>query len=156
MGACVREVGFSRYIVRRVLNEEGIQLSGPGRPLAKPSCGTRAAYNRHLRNGEPVDDACRQANTRERRQKLEEDPTKRIPSIAYQRTLGELGRRHSEELAEYYAEELALEGESTPKTRSAARARTLGRIARKYPDERDCLRAAYVAQIRAERDLPTV
>ncbi|GHA28915.1 hypothetical protein GCM10010372_31000 [Streptomyces tauricus] len=26
-------------------------------------CGTRAAYQRHVRNGEPIDDACRGANT---------------------------------------------------------------------------------------------
>jgi len=32
-----------------------------GRP--KAPCGTDAAYRRHLRNGEPVDDACRQAHT---------------------------------------------------------------------------------------------
>lgn len=31
-----------------------------GRPLAP--CGTRAAYERHLRRKEPVDDACREAN----------------------------------------------------------------------------------------------
>lgn len=32
-----------------------------GRPLAP--CGTEAAYNRHCRNGEPIDDACRRAHT---------------------------------------------------------------------------------------------
>ncbi|MFJ2005665.1 WhiB family transcriptional regulator [Streptomyces chartreusis] len=34
------------------------------RPLPAP-CGTRAAYQRHLRRGEPVDEACRAANARE-------------------------------------------------------------------------------------------
>jgi hypothetical protein len=33
---------------------------GPGRPLAP--CGTRSAYQRHLRNNEPVDQQCREAN----------------------------------------------------------------------------------------------
>ncbi|RSM85092.1 hypothetical protein DMH25_45045, partial [Streptomyces sp. WAC 01325] len=33
-------------------------------PLPAP-CGTRAAYQRHLRRGEPVDEACRAANARE-------------------------------------------------------------------------------------------
>lgn len=33
---------------------------GPGRPLAP--CGTRSAYQRHLRNREPVDEKCREAN----------------------------------------------------------------------------------------------
>lgn len=32
-----------------------------GRPLAP--CGTLAAYQRHMRKHEPIDDACRQANT---------------------------------------------------------------------------------------------
>lgn len=37
----------------------------PGtRPLAP--CGTPAAYDRHLRNQEPIDDACRDANNRRR------------------------------------------------------------------------------------------
>ncbi|MEU0332183.1 WhiB family transcriptional regulator [Streptomyces sp. NPDC006193] len=35
---------------------------GSGRPPAP--CGTRSAYNRHLRKGEPVDAACRAANNR--------------------------------------------------------------------------------------------
>ncbi|WP_405997964.1 WhiB family transcriptional regulator [Streptomyces sp. NBC_00829] len=34
----------------------------PARELAP--CGTRAAYQRHLRRREPVDDACRAANSR--------------------------------------------------------------------------------------------
>jgi len=33
-----------------------------GRPLAP--CGTRAAYHRHVRNKEPIDPACRDANSR--------------------------------------------------------------------------------------------
>jgi hypothetical protein len=33
---------------------------GPGRPLAE--CGTKSAYERHRRNGEPIDQACRDAN----------------------------------------------------------------------------------------------
>ncbi|MFI0530274.1 WhiB family transcriptional regulator [Streptomyces scabiei] len=32
---------------------------GPGRPLAP--CGTRSAYERHRRKGEPIDQACRDA-----------------------------------------------------------------------------------------------
>ncbi|MFD8049999.1 WhiB family transcriptional regulator [Streptomyces chartreusis] len=36
----------------------------PRPPLPAP-CGTRAAYQRHLRRGEPVDEACRAANARE-------------------------------------------------------------------------------------------
>lgn len=33
-----------------------------GRPLA--ACGSRSAYQRHVRKGEPIDDACRAANTK--------------------------------------------------------------------------------------------
>lgn len=33
-----------------------------GRPLAP--CGTEAAYNRHTRKGEPIDEACRRAHSR--------------------------------------------------------------------------------------------
>lgn len=43
---------------RKILRARGaIQQSGPGRPLAP--CGTKAAYERHVRYGEPIDDACR-------------------------------------------------------------------------------------------------
>jgi hypothetical protein len=34
----------------------------PSRPKLAP-CGTRSAYQRHIKKGEPVDDACRKANT---------------------------------------------------------------------------------------------
>lgn len=34
-----------------------------GHPELKP-CGTRAAYRRHLRRGDPIDEACRQAEVR--------------------------------------------------------------------------------------------
>jgi hypothetical protein len=37
---------------------------GQGRPPGRPvtaACGTAAAYKRHLRRGEPVDQACREA-----------------------------------------------------------------------------------------------
>ncbi|MDX3066918.1 WhiB family transcriptional regulator [Streptomyces sp. ND04-05B] len=35
--------------------------SGSGRPIAE--CGTKSAYERHRRNKEPIDQACRDANT---------------------------------------------------------------------------------------------
>jgi hypothetical protein len=37
-----------------------------GKPLAP--CGTQGAYDRHLRRGEPVDDACRKAHADRRRE----------------------------------------------------------------------------------------
>lgn len=36
-------------------------------PRPVPECGTTAAYERHIRNGEPIDDACRAAHTEYRR-----------------------------------------------------------------------------------------
>jgi hypothetical protein len=51
------------------------------RPLA--DCGTESAYDRHVRRGEPIDDACRAAHTRasaERRERAKEAPKKREPA----------------------------------------------------------------------------
>lgn len=45
---------------RRMLRQRGdLAQSGPGRPLAP--CGTRKAYDRHKRRGEPIDSACKAA-----------------------------------------------------------------------------------------------
>ena len=46
------------------------------KPLVLAPCGTPAAYRRHLRNSEPIDDACRQAwneQARVRRAKTKAD-----------------------------------------------------------------------------------
>lgn len=44
--------------------EQPKQLLPPPRTGRKPAqCGTRSAYQRHVRNGEPIDPACRAANT---------------------------------------------------------------------------------------------
>ncbi|MBQ0827659.1 WhiB family transcriptional regulator [Streptomyces tagetis] len=49
--------------------EEPRRQTKPRGPGHKPSpCGTRAAYQRHLSKGEPVDDACRAANALAKRQ----------------------------------------------------------------------------------------
>jgi hypothetical protein len=32
-------------------------------PRRRAECGTRSGYQRHVKRGEPIDDACRQANT---------------------------------------------------------------------------------------------
>jgi hypothetical protein len=39
----------------------GAVTGARGRPVSQP-CGTRAAYRRHLKNGEKPDEACRAAN----------------------------------------------------------------------------------------------
>lgn len=43
-----------RALLRR--NGAAPKPRGPGRPAAP--CGTRKAWERHIRNGEPIDDAC--------------------------------------------------------------------------------------------------
>lgn len=45
---------------------KGARTGQPGRPASAP-CGTVAAYKRHKRKGEPIDDACRQAWNAEQR-----------------------------------------------------------------------------------------
>lgn len=41
-------------------------------PKPPAPCGTKSAYERHLRNDEPVDDACRRANTVSKRRQRDE------------------------------------------------------------------------------------
>ena len=41
-------------------------------PKPPAPCGTKAAYERHLRKKEPVDDACRRANTVSKRQQRDD------------------------------------------------------------------------------------
>ncbi|MGW3019934.1 WhiB family transcriptional regulator [Streptomyces longwoodensis] len=52
------------------------------RTAAPAPCGTRAAYQRHLRKGEPVDDACRTANARGAGHYRRTGSTRRAPSGA--------------------------------------------------------------------------
>ncbi|MFG3090642.1 WhiB family transcriptional regulator [Streptomyces antibioticus] len=40
----------------------------PGAGRAKAPCGTKSAYERHRRLGEPIDQACREANARANRE----------------------------------------------------------------------------------------
>jgi len=46
-------------------------MRGPGRPEAP--CGTQAAYDRHIRRHELVDDACREAHAEKRRKQRARD-----------------------------------------------------------------------------------
>ncbi|MGW2692403.1 WhiB family transcriptional regulator [Streptomyces sp. NPDC001296] len=50
--------GMTERQRQAVLRRKGMT----GRPPAK--CGTRSAYQRHVKNKEPIDDACRAANTK--------------------------------------------------------------------------------------------
>ena len=60
----------------------------------KPSpCGTKAAYERHLRHKEPVDDACRLANTKAQRKTRAEarKPDEPLPSVSVPEESSRLG-----------------------------------------------------------------
>jgi hypothetical protein len=78
------------------------------RPLAP--CGTRAAYDRHFRRGEPVDEACRLA-AREYYRKNYANPAVRQKrcedSNAYGRALARLRDEHPDRFLQIYAEEKA-------------------------------------------------
>lgn len=46
----------------------GARTGKPGRPVVA-ECGTVSAYKRHVRRGEPIDDACRAAWNLEQRER---------------------------------------------------------------------------------------
>lgn len=46
---------------------QGQRVGGPRGPEPSAPCGTVSAYKRHKRNGEPVDQACREAYNAEQR-----------------------------------------------------------------------------------------
>lgn len=59
--------GLDRDEIRRIRRR---QRRGKGRPEPLP-CGTPAAYRRHMRHGERIDDACRNANRLEKAKQAE-------------------------------------------------------------------------------------
>lgn len=61
----------------QLIHDLGLREPRQPRPLAP--CGTPAAYTRHVKRGEPIDDACRQANTEAKRVKGTPTPSKRKP-----------------------------------------------------------------------------
>lgn len=58
--AVAAELGINKSTVSVYRQRLGIPSPYHTTP---PECGTRSAYMRHQRLGEPIDDACRQANT---------------------------------------------------------------------------------------------
>lgn len=65
-----------------------------GKPLSP--CGTPAAYDRHIRRGEPVDDACREAHNADNRAKRERTRAKG-PVVCGTRRGYQKHRRNGEE-----------------------------------------------------------
>lgn len=57
----------------------GIGLNDPHRGQTIAPCGTQSAYTRHVKRGEPIDDACRRANTEAKRTKGTPTPSRRQP-----------------------------------------------------------------------------
>jgi WhiB family redox-sensing transcriptional regulator len=47
-----------------------------------PGCGTTGAYDRHIKQGEPVDDACRAANTQRQRETRARAKAKKAAALA--------------------------------------------------------------------------
>ena len=89
--AIARHLGYTFQQIRYARRKWGV---APGRPKAgrphqhrlpgvevKP-CGTDAAYRRHLRLGEPVDEACRQAEVRRGAAQREKQRAKRLAEKA--------------------------------------------------------------------------
>ena len=69
--------------------------AGPDYPAP---CGTKAAYERHLRRKEPVDDACRLANTQAQRDtraaaRKPDVPPESVPAPELLSRLGDLERQ---------------------------------------------------------------
>ncbi|MCF2531721.1 hypothetical protein [Yinghuangia soli] len=60
-------VGATERVVQRWRREAGLVPQARGEP---PPCGTRSAYQRHLRRGETPDHACREANNAAHRRLL--------------------------------------------------------------------------------------
>ncbi|MFE9448359.1 hypothetical protein [Streptomyces sp. NPDC006739] len=58
---------------------KAIGLKDPRRGQAIAPCGTQSAYTRHVRNGEPIDEPCRRANTEAKRTKGTPTPSRRQP-----------------------------------------------------------------------------
>jgi hypothetical protein len=56
---------FGIYQSRRPSSQTETKPRGPGR--SKSGCGTAAAYERHCRFGEPIDDSCRAAHNEKSR-----------------------------------------------------------------------------------------
>jgi hypothetical protein len=75
-------------------------------------CGTHAAYTRHLRRKEPVDEACRAARTEYQRNRRQQNPEKYALDRAYtnaqSRAAWRLAARYRDEFRVLVAEELEL------------------------------------------------
>lgn len=61
----------------QLIKNIGLKDPHRGQPIAP--CGTQSAYTRHVKNGEPIDEACRQANTEAKRTKGTPSPGRRQP-----------------------------------------------------------------------------
>lgn len=51
-----------RGLLRHIQRTKKTKEKRPYKPVKLAECGTRSAYQRHVRRGEPIDEACRAAN----------------------------------------------------------------------------------------------
>ncbi len=68
---------FTDAQLDQLINDLG--LTDPHRGQTIAPCGTQSAYTRHVKNGDPIDDACRRANTEAKRTKCAPTPSRRQP-----------------------------------------------------------------------------
>lgn len=72
-------------------------------------CGTTAQYQQHVKNGEPVDDACRDANRSYHAQYRAQNPERVIRALATSRARGAALGRLAEMYPQQYEQLLAQE-----------------------------------------------
>ncbi|WP_086768150.1 hypothetical protein [Streptomyces bobili] len=61
----------------QLINDIGLKDPHRGQTIAP--CGTQSAYTRHVKRGEPIDDACRRANAEAKRTKGTPTSSRRQP-----------------------------------------------------------------------------
>ncbi|MDL5205084.1 hypothetical protein [Streptomyces sp. ALI-76-A] len=100
---------------------QNIGLTDPHRGQAIAPCGTQSAYTRHVKNGEPIDDACRHANAEAKRTKGTPTPSRRQP-IEHGTLKGYKQHRYRDEQAcDKCLEAHRLYGRNRDRKRAAAR-----------------------------------
>ena len=70
-------------------------------PRAKAPCGTYSAYKRHLRDGEPVDPACRQASVERSREQVRSRNESAPPAPVIEREAPPVARKGRQESLEW-------------------------------------------------------
>jgi hypothetical protein len=133
-------IGTSREWVRRCIASAEPRSDvpevppAPRRPEAKPRelkpCGTRSAYMRHVRRGEPVDEACHAAALAYAAEVQRRTGIGRARSRAF----CALARRYPEAWESLRTEEKEKEPDKDRTGRARAMQRAYARLAKRYPE----------------------